>query len=165
MAHLEVALSFLALVMAITISFFSSYFPLITPWVMLIGMLFLLNLYFRHRDSLTEWLQENFILQYEVDPSKMPYRSEHDKRRFQTYPTLIPNTWYHLVDSDELTPGRVMEVRALNRVFVVWRAFDGSVVCQDAFCTHQGANLGVLGSFVSVFLFLYFSFSDFPPSK
>ena len=41
--------------------------------------------------------------------------------------------------------GRVVEVRALDRVFAVWRKSDGTPVCQDAFCLHLGANLAVGG--------------------
>ena len=67
---------------------------------------------------------------------------EYHKRRQLTYPDLILNTWYHLCDSEELKIGEVKEVRALGRVFVLWRNSEGKVVCQDAFCIHLGANLG-----------------------
>jgi Ca2+/Na+ antiporter len=148
MTHLETIGSFFALTVAIFMAFFANYFPSVTPWIFLILLLIFLVIYFRYRDDVKEWLQDNFILQYSADTNRNPFRQEHDRRRFMTYPPMIPNTWYHLCDVDELTPGRVMEVRALNKVFVLWRSFDGTVVCQDAFCTHQGANLGVLGNFL-----------------
>jgi nitrite reductase/ring-hydroxylating ferredoxin subunit len=78
-------------------------------------------------------------------PPGTPPRTIHDVRRTLTYPDLLVNTWYHLCDSSEVTPGKVLEVRALNQVFAVWRTDEGKVVVQDAFCLHLGANLAVGG--------------------
>jgi hypothetical protein len=78
----------------------------------------------------------------------VPNHPKHDERRFNTYPSPIMNTWYHLLDSDELKAGSVREFRALNRVFVLWRDKEGNAVCQDAFCIHLGANLAVGGKVV-----------------
>ena len=39
----------------------------------------------------------------------------------------------------------MVEVRALDKVFAVWKKADGTPVCQDAFCLHLGANLAVGG--------------------
>ena len=79
-----------------------------------------------------------------------PSRKEHDRRRHMTYPQVfVPNSWYHLCDSSELKKGRVMEIRALGQTLVLWRASDGTAVCQDAFCLHIGANLAVGGKVVN----------------
>jgi nitrite reductase/ring-hydroxylating ferredoxin subunit len=71
-----------------------------------------------------------------------------DRRRFLTYSGLhpVPNTWYHLCDSEEIVYGEVKEFRVLGRSYVVWRTRAGQVVVQDAFCLHLGANLGVGGT-------------------
>lgn len=53
-----------------------------------------------------------------------------------------------MCDSDELKIGEVKEIRALNRVFVLWRRSDGKPICQDAFCLHLGANLASNGKIV-----------------
>lgn len=80
-----------------------------------------------------------------------PCRDEHDRRRHETYPrSFVPNTWYHLCDSEELKAGgAVKEIRALGQTLVLWRASDGSPVCQDAFCLHIGANLAVGGKVIN----------------
>lgn len=44
-----------------------------------------------------------------------------------------------------VSAGQVVEVRALDKVFAVWKKADGTPVCQDAFCLHLGANLAVGG--------------------
>jgi phenylpropionate dioxygenase-like ring-hydroxylating dioxygenase large terminal subunit len=50
--------------------------------------------------------------------------------------------------TDELEVGGVKEIKALGRVFVLWRTADGKPVCQDAYCIHLGANLAAGGSIV-----------------
>ena len=57
-------------------------------------------------------------------------RIDHDKRRTNTYPEPIANTWYQLCDSSEVTIEKVIEVRALGQTFAVWRTADGTPVCQ-----------------------------------
>lgn len=76
-------------------------------------------------------------------------RKDHDHRRHLTYPQPISNTWYHICDSEEVKINAVLEVRALGQVFVVWRKSDGTVVCQNAFCLHLGANLAVGGKVIN----------------
>lgn len=100
-----------------------------------------------YEEKILAWMYANLIMQKPIDYQAIP-RVDHDKKRGMTYPTTMPNTWYHFVDSSELTVGKVMEVRALNRTFVLWRATDGTPVCQDAYCVHLGANLGVGGKVV-----------------
>lgn len=145
---LEVTFTFLALVAAIVMAFFSQYFPAITPWILLIVMLALLVFYLSYQENIRRWVEDTFILQMPCDSNSLPSRREHDFRRNLTYPPLVPNAWYHLCDASDLPPGKVLEFRACNQVFVVWRGKDGIPVCQDAYCLHQGANLGVGGTVV-----------------
>ena len=72
-------------------------------------------------------------------------RQEHDHRRYETYPALVPNTWYCIADESEVKEGEVVEVRALYQTLALWKTSSGSYVCQDAFCVHLGANLAVGG--------------------
>lgn len=137
---LEVTFTFLVLVAAVVMAFFSP------PWILLIVMLAMLVFYFTFQEPIRRWVEDTFILQMPCDTQSLPSRYEHDRRRNMTYPPLVPNSWYHLCDGDELPPGKVMEIRACNQVFVVWRGQDGVPVCQDAYCLHQGANLGVGGT-------------------
>eukprot|EP00927_Polykrikos_kofoidii_P049440 TRINITY_DN43490_c0_g1_i1.p1 TRINITY_DN43490_c0_g1~~TRINITY_DN43490_c0_g1_i1.p1 ORF type:complete len:460 (+),score=48.71 TRINITY_DN43490_c0_g1_i1:137-1381(+) len=67
-------------------------------------------------------------------------------RRHQTYPPAVPNTWYHLLDSKEVKPGKVHHVRCLGRSLAVWRTTDGKPVVMDSTCPHLGANLAVGGT-------------------
>lgn len=121
------------------IQFFGVYWPFYTAMVT-----YLIYLYFE--EDLYKWVNRNFILQNKTTADDdLPSRVQHDQRRQATYPVLYPNTWYHFADTDELTPGKVMEVRALNQTFVLWRKADGTPVCQDAYCLHLGANLAVGG--------------------
>jgi nitrite reductase/ring-hydroxylating ferredoxin subunit len=145
MLGIESGVSFLFLALAVFLAFFAESLPTFLPWLLLILILFVFAIYFSYYETLKDWIEENFILQKSCDSKKLPYRLEHDKRRNLTYPPAIPNTWYHLCDADELPIGKVLEIRALNKVFVAWRGKDGIPVVQDAYCLHQGANLGVLG--------------------
>lgn len=92
--------------------------------------------------AIEKFLNTRILFNKSID---VPSRDLHDQRRAKTYPSPIFNTWYHFVDSDALKNGAVMEFRALGRVFALWRDSNGKPVCQDAFCIHQGANLGVGG--------------------
>lgn len=96
-------------------------------------------------DSVRKWLSNNLIVQNPVDKDAVPSRMFHDIKRNMTYPGVIPNTWYHLCDSKDVKKGEVIEIRALNQAFAVWRGEDGKVHCQDAYCIHLGANLAVGG--------------------
>jgi cholesterol 7-desaturase len=142
---LEVPLTLSAIIIVVAMALFSSSLPVITPYILLVALLVMVVLYFNYQDQIRHWVEQSFILQYPMDPENLPSRIEHDRRRFMTYPPLIPNSWYVLCDSDELPAGKVKEVRALNKVYVVWRGLDNEVVIQDGFCLHQGANLGLGG--------------------
>jgi len=52
--------------------------------------------------------------------------------RHKTYPPPVPNTWYHVMDSDEVKPGKVYRVIALGQELVVWRTSKGDPVVQNA---------------------------------
>mmetsp|Transcript_19219 Transcript_19219/g.25025 ORF Transcript_19219/g.25025 Transcript_19219/m.25025 type:complete len:471 (+) Transcript_19219:36-1448(+) len=70
----------------------------------------------------------------------------HDKRRHATYMNPVANTWYHFADTDELTNGKVLEIKALNNVYALWRdPKTGKPICHEAFCPHLGANLAIGG--------------------
>ena len=145
---LEVPFLYVALFIAIGMTIFSNYFPVITPWIFLIFVLVGLLLYFKYREDIRDWVENSFILNMPCDTERLPSRQEHDKRRNMSSLPLVPNTWYHLCDASDLPVGKVMEVRACNKVWVLWRGADGEPVCQDAYCLHQGANLGIGGSVV-----------------
>jgi cholesterol 7-dehydrogenase len=66
-------------------------------------------------------------------------------RRHKTYPLPVPNTWYHLLDSDEVKPGKAHHLRCLGKSLAVWRTKEGKPVVMDATCPHMGANLAVGG--------------------
>jgi hypothetical protein len=75
----------------------------------------------------------------------VPSRTSHDLRRSATYPGPVSNSWFHLCNSEELPKGKVLEIRALNCVFALWRDEDENPVVQSAFCIHLGANIAVGG--------------------
>jgi cholesterol 7-dehydrogenase len=95
--------------------------------------------------TIESYYQENVLMNKSVLSNR---KDLHDERRFKTYPSPVTNTWYHFCDSAQLKNGQVMEYRALGRVYVLWRDQFGKPVCQDAFCIHQGANLGIGGKVV-----------------
>lgn len=92
--------------------------------------------------SIRDYLQHNILTS---KSTAVPSNTLHNLRRANTYPNPYTNTWYHFCDSSDLKKGGVLEFRALGRVYVLWRDNNGNPVCQDAFCIHQGANLGVGG--------------------
>lgn len=52
-----------------------------------------------------------------------------------------PQGWIPLLHAHELRAGDVRQVRALGRLFAVYRGASGRVAVTDAFCPHLGANL------------------------
>jgi nitrite reductase/ring-hydroxylating ferredoxin subunit len=97
---------------------------------------------------MSNWLLTDSILDPVNKLPVIPSRLIHDERRKLTYPHAITNTWYHFCNIEELPIGKVLEIKALNQVFVLWRKKDGTPVAQDAFCLHLGANLAVGGKVV-----------------
>jgi hypothetical protein len=67
-------------------------------------------------------------------------------RRHKTYPAPVPNTWYHLLDSNEVLPGKVHHLRVIGKSLAVWRTEEGVPIVMDATCPHMGANLAVGGA-------------------
>jgi nitrite reductase/ring-hydroxylating ferredoxin subunit len=131
--------AFLAVVGSILVASLYQEFSLVVA-VVALGVLYL-GFY----STVAEYYSKNVLYNKSLD---VPNRDLHNERRFKTYPSPVMNTWYHFCDSSQLKNGQVMEYRALGRVYVLWRDNNGKPVCQDAFCLHQGANLGVGGKVV-----------------
>lgn len=64
------------------------------------------------------------------------------------FPFGIPNSWFHVLYSDELPAGSVKPLRYLDRALVAFRGEDGQAHVLDAYCPHLGAHLGVGGQVV-----------------
>jgi phenylpropionate dioxygenase-like ring-hydroxylating dioxygenase large terminal subunit len=64
------------------------------------------------------------------------------------FPFGIPNSWFHMLYSDELPAGAVKPLRYLDRALVAFRGEDGQAHVLDAYCPHLGAHLGVGGQVV-----------------
>jgi phenylpropionate dioxygenase-like ring-hydroxylating dioxygenase large terminal subunit len=54
----------------------------------------------------------------------------------------IPNGWFRVASSHELTPGGVRPLHYFGRDLVLFRTADGTPHVLDAHCTHLGAHLG-----------------------
>ena len=57
-------------------------------------------------------------------------------------PPPVPNGWYALLASDELTPGDLRALIAVGRELVAYRDQEGVAHVVDAHCPHMGAHLG-----------------------
>jgi nitrite reductase/ring-hydroxylating ferredoxin subunit len=57
-----------------------------------------------------------------------------------------PTGWFQVGWSDELACGEVREVQYFGKQLVFWRGESGELYALDAYCLHNGANLGVRGS-------------------
>lgn len=62
------------------------------------------------------------------------------------FPFPMPFGWFKVAMPDEVPVGTVVTKRYFATEVVLWRGEDGQVVCQEAFCPHLGAHLGVGGS-------------------
>ena len=60
-----------------------------------------------------------------------------------TYPPPFPDGWYRVAASGEIKPGEVKHVQCAGEQITLFRSrTDGGIAAVDAFCPHQGANLG-----------------------
>lgn len=57
-------------------------------------------------------------------------------------PPPVPNGWYGIAGSDEVSAGQVRSVTAVDRYLVVYRGEAGDAHVLDAHCPHLGAHLG-----------------------
>ncbi len=69
--------------------------------------------------------------------------------RAKSYPATYPNGWYHIVDSDAVAVGQVVEAHACGKVFAVFRGENGHAAILDAYCVHLGANMAIGGKVVN----------------
>jgi len=58
----------------------------------------------------------------------------------------IPNSWYCVAFSRELTPGTVLNRTLAGHEIVVFRTKSGQACAMDAFCPHLGAHIGIGGT-------------------
>ncbi len=59
------------------------------------------------------------------------------------FPFPIPNGWFAVATSAEVSEGEVRNVRYFGRDLVVFRGASGTPSVLDAYCAHLGAHLGV----------------------
>lgn len=57
----------------------------------------------------------------------------------------MPFGWFKVALPHELEEGNLLTRRYFGTDLVLWRDADGAVVCQEAYCPHLGAHLGVGG--------------------
>lgn len=55
---------------------------------------------------------------------------------------MIPDLWYPIAISTDVTKKKPTGLRRLGMELVLWRDLDDKIVVQDARCPHKGANLG-----------------------
>ena len=55
---------------------------------------------------------------------------------------MIPDLWYPVAISGDVTNKKPTPLRRLGGEYVAWRDIQGNVVIQDARCPHKGAHLG-----------------------
>jgi phenylpropionate dioxygenase-like ring-hydroxylating dioxygenase large terminal subunit len=62
------------------------------------------------------------------------------------FPFPMPYGWFKVALPEEVPPGSVITRRYFGTELVLWRDGAGGVICQEAYCPHLGAHLGVGGS-------------------
>jgi len=77
-----------------------------------------------------------------TDMARRP-RVTHFKGR--RYPFPVPNGWFVVAQSSDLTPGDVQPLYYFGRDLVLYRTADGEARVMDAHCMHLGAHLAVGG--------------------
>jgi nitrite reductase/ring-hydroxylating ferredoxin subunit len=61
---------------------------------------------------------------------------------------FVPYGWYAVLRSDELRPGRLVNLHYFGRALIAFRGAAGQVAVRDAHCPHYGAHLGSGGKVV-----------------
>ncbi len=80
--------------------------------------------------------------EYISDPATRPrVRAESGPR----FPFPLPNGWFIVATSAELSPGDVVPLHYFGRDLVLYRTESGDTRLTDAYCAHLGAHLGVGG--------------------
>lgn len=62
------------------------------------------------------------------------------------FPFPMPFGWFKVALPHEVVPGDLVRRRYFGTELILWRDADGAVVCQEAYCPHLGAHIGVGGS-------------------
>ena len=62
------------------------------------------------------------------------------------FPFPMPYGWFMTALADDLPPDEVVTRKAFGTDVVLWRDAEGRPVCQEAYCPHLGAHLGVGGT-------------------
>ncbi len=76
-----------------------------------------------------------------IGPAPVQLPAVNEEERLQSYPPPFPRGWYALMESHELSKGKVAFIEALGNKFVLYRGEDGAPGVLDAYCPHMGANL------------------------
>lgn len=61
------------------------------------------------------------------------------------FPFPMPFGWFKIALPHEIPPGEIVTRHFFDTELVLWRDGEGSVTCQEAYCPHLGAHLGVGG--------------------
>jgi nitrite reductase/ring-hydroxylating ferredoxin subunit len=61
------------------------------------------------------------------------------------FPFPMPFGWFKVAMPDEIGPDAIVTKRYFGTELVLWRTADNQLVCQEAYCGHLGAHLGVGG--------------------
>jgi len=77
-----------------------------------------------------------------TDVARRPRVSHFGEHR---YPYPVPNGWFIVAESAEVSPGDVRPLYYFGRDLVLYRSADGYPRVMDAHCTHLGANIAVGG--------------------
>ncbi|HXW34050.1 MAG TPA: Rieske 2Fe-2S domain-containing protein [Acidimicrobiales bacterium] len=62
------------------------------------------------------------------------------------FPFPMPFGWFKVAMPPEIPVGSIVSRHYFDTELVLWRGEDNRVVCQEAYCPHLGAHLGVGGS-------------------
>jgi phenylpropionate dioxygenase-like ring-hydroxylating dioxygenase large terminal subunit len=61
------------------------------------------------------------------------------------FPFPMPFGWFKVAMPGEVPAGQIVTKRFFGTELVLWRAPDGSLACQEAYCPHLGASMAVGG--------------------